>query len=140
MLAHLDEEIVVRVAEPVVVRLLIGPFAVFPTHVRGVTVTAERIVPADRVRRDGKQGASHVAHQHMAAGQLRGVLSLQGIRQVEAFRRGCGIPRHEGDGGSAFQIGETQRPVPSQHDRPKPASGQIFFVERIECFRHLYDE
>ncbi len=58
--SELRDEAVVRVAIPVVARLLIGPFAVFRLDDLRVGTAGERIVPAARVLGDRDQNAAHV--------------------------------------------------------------------------------
>jgi hypothetical protein len=92
-------------------------------------MTAQWIVPADRVRSNGKQRMAHVAHEHVTAREFGGVLRLERVGQIQPVQRLVGIVGDEPDIPVAFDVGEAQCGVSSQSPRPEPAAGQRFFKQ-----------
>jgi hypothetical protein len=65
-------------------------------------------VPAAAVGNDPGQNAPHIGVETVPGGQARGVLALEGIRQIQALALLVGIQHHHADVGSAVDIGQAQ--------------------------------
>ena len=128
--ADFDQEAVLAGAVHAVAVLLVGVFAVLGVHASGVEQQAQRIVPAEAVGGDRGHGAPHVAHQHMAARVMRGVLRLKRIGHVVAFERLARVVEHQRQVGSVTACDEAQRDAARQGPGPVAAAGNGFFPEQ----------
>ena len=102
--------------------LLVAMFTVATLHAGRVEEAAERVVPADAVVGDRGHGTAHVAHEDMAAREMRGVLGLERIGHVVALVRGG--RRVEDDAGIGRRI--EGGAVPRERSQlPCPPPGMI---------------
>ena len=68
-----------------VAQLLVAARAIFFFRLLRIEHTAERIVPAAAIGDDASQHPPHIGIETVSGRQPRGVLSLEGIRQVQAL-------------------------------------------------------
>lgn len=129
-LAHLDQQVVVAVAEEAVAQFLVAAGTVLGLHFAGVQHAAYAVVPAAAVRYDGGQHASHVRIQAMSFGQPEGVLALEGVGQVQALAGLAGIEQHHADVGAALEVGDAQYLAALEDERRVAAAGQRLLVQR----------
>ena len=124
-LAHLDQQVVVAVAEEAVAQFLVAAGTVLGLHFAGVQHAAYAVVPAAAVRYDGGQHASHVRIQAMSFGQPEGVLALEGVGQVQALAGLAGIEQHHADVGAALEVGDAQYLAALEDERRGPPPGSV---------------
>ena len=134
-LAHLDQQVVVAVAEEAVAQFLVAAGTVLGLHFAGVQHAAYAVVPAAAVRYDGGQHASHVRIQAMSFGQPEGVLALEGVGQVQALAGLAGIEQHHADVGAALEVGDAQYLAALEDERRVAAAGQRLLVQRASMKR-----
>ena len=119
------------VAVVVVAHLLVGALPPLAPHQTGVAGAAGGVVPAHVVVDDGAEDAPHVRVQAVAAGEPECVLALQGVRQIQALQRVCGVVGQHGGIAASFHIDQSQLDAAVDDEGPVAASGQHVFMKYV---------
>ena len=129
--ADFDQQSVLAGAVHAVAMLLVVVCAILGVHAFGIEQQPERVVPAQAVGGDGRHCAAHVAHQHMAARVVRGVLRLQRIGHVVTFQLLFGVVQHQREIRAVALGGQAQRNAARQTPGPVTTAGNGFFPEQF---------
>ncbi len=126
MLADFDQQAVLARAVHAVAVGFEAVLAKAPLHGGGVEQGAERIVPAQAVGGEAGHRAAHVAHEHVAAAVVGGVLRLERVGHVVALERVvCGVEHHAHVGIGA-KADEAQGRAALEAPRPVATSWYAF--------------
>ncbi len=118
MLVEFYEEVVVRIAKPIVFVILIGGFTkgLLDDFRRGIA--GQRIVPSKRVLHDRDHGMAHVTHQDMTFCDFGGVKCLECVWDIETVEWVICVEEERGDIGLRGECCQADVPVTGHPHRP----------------------